>query len=234
MPPDPTAAAFFEVDNTVMQGAALFHLAAGLYRRDFFTRAQILKAAWQQTYFRLAGVEDLGHVADARSSLLASSPGTGSVSWSGSVRRSSRSRWRTGWPGTRALAQLHLDAGQRVWLVTAAPVEIATIIARRLGLTGALGTVSEQLDGVYTGRLVGELLHGPGRAEPSVPWPYARVSTSRVARRTPTRPTTCRCSRWWATRARSTPMRRCGSTHGTTAGGCTSTAPVAVRPGSRC
>ena len=29
------------------------------------------------------------------------------------------------WPGTRALAQLHLDQGQRVWLVTAAPIEIA-------------------------------------------------------------------------------------------------------------
>ena len=55
------------------------------------------------------------------------------------------------WPGTRALAQLHLDQGQRVWLVTAAPIEIATIIARRLGLTGALGTVAEHVDGVYTG-----------------------------------------------------------------------------------
>ena len=69
------------------------------------------------------------------------------------------------WPGTRALAQLHLDQGQRVWLVTAAPIEIATIIARRLGLTGALGTVSEHVDGVYTGRLVGEMLHGPAKAE---------------------------------------------------------------------
>ncbi|MFL6155109.1 MAG: HAD family hydrolase, partial [Marmoricola sp.] len=69
------------------------------------------------------------------------------------------------WPGTRALAQLHLDQGQRVWLVTAAPIEIATIIARRLGLTGALGTVAEHINGVYTGRLVGEMLHGPAKAE---------------------------------------------------------------------
>ena len=30
------------------------------------------------------------------------------------------------WPGTRAMAQWHLDRGQRVWLMTAAPVEIAT------------------------------------------------------------------------------------------------------------
>ena len=68
------------------------------------------------------------------------------------------------YPGTRELAQRHLDAGQRVWLVTATPVELAQIIGRRLGLTGALGTVAETEDGVYTGRLVGELLHGQAKA----------------------------------------------------------------------
>jgi haloacid dehalogenase-like hydrolase len=52
-----------------------------------------------------------------------------------------------------------------VWLVTAAPAELASLIARRLGLTGALGTVAESKDGVYTGRLVGEPLHGPAKAE---------------------------------------------------------------------
>jgi HAD superfamily hydrolase (TIGR01490 family) len=69
------------------------------------------------------------------------------------------------WTGTQALAQMHLDAGQRVWLVTATPVELAQIIARRLGLTGALGTVSEHEDGIYTGKLVGDLLHGKAKAQ---------------------------------------------------------------------
>ncbi len=69
------------------------------------------------------------------------------------------------WSGTHALAQLHLAAGQRVWLVTAAPIELGRVIAERLGLTGALGTVAEIRDGVYTGRLVGDLLHGPAKAE---------------------------------------------------------------------
>ena len=45
------------------------------------------------------------------------------------------------------------------------PIEIAQIIARRLGLTGAMGTVAEHIDGVYTGRLVGDLLHGPAKGE---------------------------------------------------------------------
>ena len=69
--PDTTAAAFFDVDNTIMQGASIFHLARGLHRRKFFTTGDIAKAAWQQFYFRFAGVEDPEHIAKARSSALA-------------------------------------------------------------------------------------------------------------------------------------------------------------------
>src|SRR5690606_40667343 len=38
------------------------------------------------------------------------------------------------------------------------------MIAHKLGVTGALGTVAEQKYGVYTGRLVGDLLHGRAKA----------------------------------------------------------------------
>ena len=165
-PPDPTAAAFFDVDNTIMQGASIFHLAKGLHRRKFFTTREILGAAWKQAYFRVVGVEDPEHVAEARSSALNFIKGhrVEELEALGEEIFEEAMAHRI-WPGTRALSQLHLDQGQRVWLVTAAPIEIATIIARRLGLTGALGTVSEHEDGVYTGRLVGDLLHGPAKAE---------------------------------------------------------------------
>ena len=165
-PPDPTAAAFFDVDNTVMQGASIFHLARGLHRRKFFTTRDILSAAWKQACFRIVGVEDPEHVAEARASALAFIKGhpVAELEALGEEIFDEAMAHRI-WPGTRALAQLHLDQGQRVWLVTAAPVEIANIIARRLGLTGALGTVSEHVDGVYTGQLVGDLLHGPAKAE---------------------------------------------------------------------
>ncbi|MGN6251871.1 MAG: HAD family hydrolase [Marmoricola sp.] len=166
VPADPSAAAFFDVDNTVMQGASIFHLARGLHRRRFFTTRDILDAAWKQAWFRIAGVEDPEHIAETRAAALSFIAGhtVAELEALGEDIFDEGMAHRI-WPGTRALAQLHLDRGQRVWLVTAAPIEIASIIARRLGLTGAMGTVSEHVDGVYTGRLVGEMLHGPAKAE---------------------------------------------------------------------
>jgi HAD superfamily hydrolase (TIGR01490 family) len=165
-PADPTAAAFFDVDNTVMQGASIFHLAKGLHRRKFFTSREIAGAVWKQAYFRIVGVEDPDHIEDARNSALSFIAGhtVEELEALGEEIFDEGMAHRI-WPGTRALAQLHLDEGQRVWLVTAAPIEIASIIARRLGLTGAMGTVAEHVDGVYTGRLVGDMLHGPAKAE---------------------------------------------------------------------
>ncbi|MEV7728961.1 HAD-IB family hydrolase [Streptomyces sp. NPDC087917] len=166
VPGDDLAAAFFDLDNTVMQGAAIFHFGRGLYKREFFRRRELARFAWQQAWFRLAGVEDPDHMQDARDSALSIVKGH-KVCELMAIGEEIYDEYMAEriWPGTRALAQAHLDAGQKVWLVTAAPVETATIIARRLGLTGALGTVAESVDGVYTGRLVGEPLHGPAKAE---------------------------------------------------------------------
>ena len=163
---DPTAAAFFDVDNTVMQGASIFHLARGLHRRKFFTTREILGAAYKQAYFRIIGSEDPEHIAEARNSALSFIAGhtVQELRDLGEEIFDEAMAHRI-WPGTRALAQLHLDQGQRVWLVTAAPIEIAQVIARRLGLTGAMGTVAEHVDGVYTGRLVGDMLHGSAKEE---------------------------------------------------------------------
>lgn len=163
---DPTAAAFFDLDNTVIQGASLFHLAKGLYRRGFFPTPVILKGLWLQVYFRMMGREKPGHIEDARGVILGFIEGHTVAELTEIANEVyEESIAERVWPGTRALAQMHLDVGQQVWLVTAAPVEVAGIIAARLGLTGALGTTAEHNGGVYTGRLKGRLLHGPAKAD---------------------------------------------------------------------
>ena len=91
------------------------------------------------------------------------------------TRRSSTSTWSTGsgpapWHSPRAI-----DAGQRVAGV-AAPIELAELIAEHLGLSGALGTVSEQVHGVHR-RLSGKPLHGEAKAEAIAELPHARTWT---------------------------------------------------------
>jgi HAD superfamily hydrolase (TIGR01490 family) len=163
---DPTGAAFFDVDNTVMRGASMFHFAVGLARRKYFSGREIVGFGVKQIKFVMSGSEDLEDMASATEAALSFVQG----------RRVSElehlgeeifdeSMVDKLIPGTLAIAQGHLDAGQQVWLVTATPVELATVIATRLGLTGALGTVAEVRNGVYTGHLDGPPLHGLAKAE---------------------------------------------------------------------
>ena len=53
-PVDPTAAAFFDVDNTVMRGASIFHFAVGLARRRFFDARQVVDFGRRQLRFVLS------------------------------------------------------------------------------------------------------------------------------------------------------------------------------------
>jgi HAD superfamily hydrolase (TIGR01490 family) len=163
--PDPTAGAFFDVDNTLMRGASIYHFARGLAARKMFGARDLARMTWGQLYFRLRGAENSDHIDAARQAALAFVAGHSVediVSLGEEIYDDTMAERI--WEGTRELTQRHLRAGQRVWLVTATPVELASILSRRLGLTGALGTVAETVDGVYTGRLVGGLLHGEAKA----------------------------------------------------------------------
>jgi HAD superfamily hydrolase (TIGR01490 family) len=163
--PDPAAGAFFDVDNTLMRGASIYHFARGLAARKMFGPRDLVRLAWGQVAFRLRGMENSDHIDAARQSALAFVAGhkVADIAALGEEIYDDTMADRI-WAGARELTQRHLEAGQRVWLVTATPVELANILSRRLGLTGALGTVAETADGAYTGRLVGSLLHGEAKA----------------------------------------------------------------------
>jgi len=56
---DPTAAAFFDVDNTIMRGASIFRFAVGLARRRFFSLTEVVGFGRRQLKFVMSGSEDL-------------------------------------------------------------------------------------------------------------------------------------------------------------------------------
>jgi HAD superfamily hydrolase (TIGR01490 family) len=163
--PDLHVGAFFDVDNTLMRGASIYYFAKGLAARKMFGARDMVKMLLGQVVFRLRGAENADHIDAAKQAALAFVAGqkVEDITALGEEIYDDTMASRV-WEGSRELTQAHLDAGQRVWLVTATPVELAEILARRLGLTGALGTIAETVDGVYTGRLVGGLLHGQAKA----------------------------------------------------------------------
>lgn len=160
-----TRAAFFDVDNTIVRGAALYPLAIGLWRKKILTTRSLTRATLHQLQFRIRGAENSAHVEAAKSGGLALIRGYRVADLEEIIEGIVDGILTEGlWPGTVELARDHVAAGEPVWLVTAAPVEMARTLARRLGFTGALGTVADSVDGVYTGQMHGEVLRGPAKA----------------------------------------------------------------------
>jgi HAD superfamily hydrolase (TIGR01490 family) len=60
-------------------------------------------------------------------------------------------------------AYAHQDAGERVYIVTAASQEMADLMAHVLDFDGGLGSRSEIVDGVYTGRADGPFNYRQGK-----------------------------------------------------------------------
>jgi HAD superfamily hydrolase (TIGR01490 family) len=162
----PGAAAFFDIDNTMIRGSSFAALAKGMADRDYFTTSEILEFTWKQLKYVLSGRENMEDIAQATENGLAFVKGRRPEE----IRQLANEVYdetmvRRLWAGSLELVAAHRALGHEVWLVSATPVEVAEEIAARLDLTGGLGTRAEVADGVYTGRLDGPPLHGAAKVE---------------------------------------------------------------------
>lgn len=167
VPPPPTdqpIIAFFDVDNTLMRGASVYYVGREAFRRGLISSRDIAVFAWHQFRFLAVG-ENREHLANAKARALGL---VGGHSEAALIELANdiydRDFAPKLWPETVALTKAHLAKGHEVWLITATPQLVADVIAQRLGLTGALGTKVEALDGVFTGLLDGHVLHGDEKA----------------------------------------------------------------------
>jgi len=158
-------AAFFDVDNTLVRGSTLYFLGRGMYQRGFFTKADISRFVVANIRFRMTGTEKK-EVIEKYQKAATDFIGGHAVDDIKKVAEEIYDEFVSPklWQGTFEIAKSHLDKGEEVWLVTAAPQDMADIIAQRLGLTGALGSKACIENGVYTGELDGKLLHGTEKA----------------------------------------------------------------------
>jgi HAD superfamily hydrolase (TIGR01490 family) len=159
-----TAAAFFDLDRTLMAGSSAYHFGRAMYKAGHMSRRQIARDAVDQVRFRLQGASDAavnmllvrvldgikGHrVAD----LARMTPDV----LAGILPRV--------YPQMLDVVRSHQDAGRPCFIATAASEPAADILARALVMDGAFGTRWETHDGVYTGRLDGPFAYGEGKAQ---------------------------------------------------------------------
>ena len=165
MPLTPQRAAFFDVDNTLVRGSTIYFLGRGMYQRGFFTKSDISRFVLANLRFRLTGTEKQDEINRFQKSAQ-DFIGGHNVSEIKAVAQEIYDEYVSPalWEGTIEIAQRHLNDGVEVWLVTAAPEDMATLIAERLGFTGALGSKAAIEDGHYTGAMNGPLLHGREKA----------------------------------------------------------------------
>jgi HAD superfamily hydrolase (TIGR01490 family) len=158
-------AAFFDVDNTLIRGSTIYFLGRGMYQRGYFTKSDISRFVLANLRFRLTGTEkreEIEKFQNAATSFI----GGHNVQDIQNLAQEIYDEYVSPalWSGTIDIAQKHLSDGVEVWLVTAAPEDMATLIAKRLGFTGALGSKAAIADGIYTGEMNGPLLHGREKA----------------------------------------------------------------------
>lgn len=159
------SAAFFDLDNTMVRGSTLYFLGRAMYQRGFFTKADISKFVVANVRFRLTGTEKpevIARFQKAATDFI----GGHDVNEIYTIAQSVYDEFVS--PaliqGTIEIAKKHLVEGNEVWLVTAAPEDMAKLIADRLGFTGAIGTKVAIADGKYLGHLNGKILHGIEKA----------------------------------------------------------------------
>jgi HAD superfamily hydrolase (TIGR01490 family) len=155
------AAAFFDVDNTILRGSSSFLFGKSAFERKFFSRKDFWRFAWHQFLFIWKG-ENNDKLSALKDRALVLIQGQRLADLQELVDEVFEKHIKLKlWPETVRLAKDHIKQGREVWLVTAAPQELGDVIAHELGLTGAIGTKVESKNGILTGKLVGTPIHGP-------------------------------------------------------------------------
>jgi HAD superfamily hydrolase (TIGR01490 family) len=159
----PGAAAFFDLDRTLLRRSSALALAPVFRARGLISRRMVAKAAAWQLLFMLRGAS---HEAVRRASedglliLRGYTPDEMRALVAESMEQILRPLV---YAESLDLVERHRRRDEPVYIVSATLQEIVQGIADDLGFDGALGTVCEVVDGAYTGKAL-RALHAENKA----------------------------------------------------------------------
>jgi len=147
------AAAFFDLDRTLISHSSSLALAGTFHRRGLLRRRQVLKAALAQFLFVRfgAGPSRVGQTAEKAMAILRGLP---AETMNEIVAQALDPVLKPLlYREAVDLAASHAARGEMTFIVSGALQEVVDGVARSLGFDGAVGSRAEIADGVYTGRL---------------------------------------------------------------------------------
>jgi HAD superfamily hydrolase (TIGR01490 family) len=158
------AAAFFDLDRTLIKRSSVLALAGSFRRRGLISRVDLVKSAFWQVLFVLRGAsaERVRTAAEDGMKIL---DGFSVAEMQHIVGDAMETVLRPlVYEEPLHLLEQHRARGERVYIVSATLQEIVQHIADDLGFDGAIGSTCEIVDGVYTGRTL-RAAHGTGKAD---------------------------------------------------------------------
>jgi len=156
------AAAFFDLDKTLMAGSSGIFFARAAYETGMISRTRLARDAYENLRFRLRGSTD-DRADDVRrrvGEMIAGVPVRELQRLSPRVLSGVLPRL---YPQMLSRAYAHQDDGVAVYILTAASQEMADLLAHVLAFDGGLGSRSEIVDGRYTGRPAGPFNYREGK-----------------------------------------------------------------------
>ena len=161
---DANAAAFFDLDRTLISGSSAFPFGIAAWRNKLIPTDELLSDAVNALIFKLVGATDERSEA-VRDRILHAVEGAQQddlLALNEEIIPRILEKVR---PESRGLIEMHHEAGRETWIVSASPIELVDPLAKALGMTGGIATRSEVEDGHYTGRLDGPFVYGEGKRE---------------------------------------------------------------------
>ncbi len=218
------AAAFFDLDKTVIAKSSTLAFSRPFYRGGLVNRRAVLKSSFAQFVYLLQGADEdsMDRMRDYLKALC-----TGwSVEQVNAIVAETLHELIDPMVYAEAVALFdrHHADGLDVVIVSSSGEEVVGPIGEMLGVDHVVATRMVVEDGRYTGEIA-FYAYGEGKARGrSASSPSSAATTWRSAGPTATPAPTGRCSRRSATRWPSTPTRRCAATPRSRAGGCASSA----------
>ncbi|HEX6667156.1 MAG TPA: HAD-IB family hydrolase [Solirubrobacterales bacterium] len=157
------AAAFFDLDKTLMAGSSGMQFARVAARQGIVSRGLLARWGFEHLRYRLRGTTDerTAEVLKVARELIAGVPSRTIERMGPEVLAAILPRV---FPQMLEEVYAHQDAGRPTFIVSAAGNDVVETLAGVLGMEGGIGTRYDvDAEGNYTGRLDGPFVYGEGK-----------------------------------------------------------------------